>query len=122
MNIKERLQILQSAGTISQETGTLMIQIIDRTESKWHLILTEENASALLTHLAMARERILKGEIAAPLDAAIFEEIKSSPDYEHAVTIVHDWNGILGNLLPEAETGYLLLHLCTLLGQEENKC
>ena len=122
MDIKERLQILQSAGTISPETYALMVQIIDRTKSKWNLVLTEENASALLTHLAMARERILKGDIAAPLDAAIFEEIKSSPDYEHASAIVGDWNALLGNLLPEAETGYLLLHLCTLLGQEENKC
>ena len=74
-----------------------------------------------MTHVAMARDRILQGKIADALDPAILAEIKESPAYERAEAIVTDWNNLLDNLLPEAERGYLLLHLCTLLVQEENK-
>lgn len=121
MEIKARLELLQTTGTISKETCVLVERLIDETKTRWGLTLTEENAAALVTHVAMARDRILKGDIAAALDPAILAEIKESPAYERAEAIVTDWNNLLDNLLPEAERGYLLLHLCTLLVQEENK-
>jgi transcriptional regulatory protein LevR len=121
MEIKARLELLQTTGTISKETCVLVERLIEETKTRWGLTLTEENAAALVTHVAMARDRILKGDIAAALDPAILAEIKESPAYERAEAIVTDWNNLLDNLLPEAERGYLLLHLCTLLVQEENK-
>lgn len=121
MEIKARLELLQTTGTISKETCVLVERLIEETKTRWGLTLTEENAAALMTHVAMARDRILKGDIAAALDPAILAEIKESPAYERAEAIVTDWNNLLDNLLPEAERGYLLLHLCTLLVQEENK-
>lgn len=121
MEIKARLELLQTTGTISKETCVLVERLIEETKTRWGLTLTEESAAALVTHVAMARDRILKGDIAAALDPAILAEIKESPAYERAEAIVTDWNNLLDNLLPEAERGYLLLHLCTLLVQEENK-
>lgn len=118
MNINERLELLQVSGTISKETCKLVQQLIIKTREQRKITLTEENAAALVTHMAMARDRILKGEIAAPIDAAIMEEIKGSPDYEKATAIVKEWDELLGIVFPEAEKGYLLLHLCTLLAQE----
>jgi transcriptional regulatory protein LevR len=121
MEIKARLELLQTTGTISKETCVLVERLIEETKTRWGLTLTEENAAALVTHVAMARDRILQGKIADALDPAILAEIKESPAYERAEAIVTDWNNLLDNLLPEAERGYLLLHLCTLLVQEENK-
>ena len=121
MEIKARLELLQTTGTISKETCVLVERLIEETKTRWGLPLPEESAAALVTHVAMARDRILKGDIAAALDPAILAEIKESPAYERAEAIVTDWNNLLDNLLPEAERGYLLLHLCTLLVQEENK-
>src|SRR5574344_1923551 len=120
MELSERLELLRQTDTISGETCVQLQKLIVKTQSKWGLQLREDNAAALITHLDMARERLLKGESKGPLDNAILQEIQDSPCYSRAMVIVQGWNTFLGNLLPEAEQGYLLLHVCTLVGQEEN--
>lgn len=120
VDLKERMSILAASGTISFQIGCEMSDLVDHAKDRQHLGLTEENGAALLTHLAMAGERMAKGKTAAPLDAALLEEVKASSHCARAQEILKDWYQFLGWQLPEAESGYMLLHLCTLLEQEGN--
>jgi transcriptional regulatory protein LevR len=121
MDLMERLQVLKTAGQIDEANYQLMGKIINSLGDKWEISLDEEAAAMLITHLAIALERVRKNGEIVPLDNALCEEVKRSVFADRGQQMIHEWEELLGRGFPEEEKGYLMLHACTLLERMANK-
>ena len=74
MDFEPRLTILHQAGMLSEEDYRKVQDVIRFFQEKYGLTLTEENASAMITHLCAALGRIHRGEPVEPLDEEVYEE------------------------------------------------
>lgn len=72
MDFEPRLTILHQAGMLSEEDYRKVQDVIRFFQEKYGLTLTEENASAMITHLCAALGRIHRGEPVEPLDEEVF--------------------------------------------------
>lgn len=115
MDLKERLNILKTAGSIDNEIYENVIEVIGKFTTNWNIELNEENGAMLITHLATALARIKKGEAISHLDESILEELKSYEKYYHAEEILKDMVSIVDSDIPESEEQYLMMHVCSLL-------
>ena len=79
MDFEPRLTILHQAGMLSEEDYRKVQDVIRFFQEKYGLTLTEENASAMITHLCAALGRIHRGEPVEPLDEEVYEETSRSP-------------------------------------------
>lgn len=114
MELKERMDLLLNAGVLSQKNYENVEKVIDYFKQQHGITLTEENASAFITHLCMALERLDKGEEVKPLDRAVFEEVKQEDSYAQAAACCSDMNRMLPQL-PEAEAEYICTHVGVML-------
>lgn len=71
MDFEPRLTILHQAGMLSEEDCRKVQDVIRFFQEKYGLTLTEENASAMITHLCAALGRIHRGEPVEPLDEEV---------------------------------------------------
>lgn len=115
MSLDLRLTILRDAGQISQETHRRITDAIQWLNDKRKLTLTEDNGAMLVTHLAVALERIQKNELVEPLAPMLLEEVTKSQHFADAQAITAELETVWNVSLPESERGFVLLHLCTLL-------
>ena len=115
MNLLERLELFETTGQISTHNCRLMKKIVENLHNKWKVSLNDECAATLITHLALAWERVGRNELAKPLDDMLYQEVRGSTFVDCGQQILKEWEKILGHEFPEAEKGYLLLHTCTLL-------
>ena len=72
MDFEPRLTILHQAGMLSEEDCRKVQDVIRFFQEKYGLTLTEENASAMITHLCAALGRIHRGEPVEPEDEQKF--------------------------------------------------
>ena len=79
MIFETRLTILLQAGLLSEEDYRKVQDVIRFFQEKYGLTLTEENASAMITHLCAALGRIHRGEPVEPLDEEVYEETSQEP-------------------------------------------
>lgn len=79
MDFEPRLTILHQAGMLSEEDYRKVQDVIRFFQEKYGLTLTEENASAMITHLCAALGRIHRGEPVEPLDEEVYEETSQGP-------------------------------------------
>ena len=93
MDFEPRLTILHQAGMLSEEDYRKVQDVIRFFQEKYGLTLTEENASAMITHLCAALGRIHRGEPVEPLDEEVYEETSQEPTFpkadEQRVPLVH---------------------------------
>ncbi|MBL0701524.1 MAG: PRD domain-containing protein, partial [Spiroplasma sp.] len=85
---------------------------------KYSIVLTEDNGSMLITHIAMAHMRSKKKEPVTKLDEVIVNQLKVSKQYDDAIVCVEEINEILNGVLPEEEVEYVLMHVLNLLEKE----
>ena len=83
MDFEPRLTILHQAGMLSEEDCRKVQDVIRFFQEKYGLTLTEENASAMITHLCAALGRIHRGEPVEPLDEEVYEETSQEPTPRH---------------------------------------
>ena len=81
MDFEPRLTILHQAGMLSEEDYRKVQDVIRFFQEKYGLTLTEENASAMITHLCAALGRIHRGEPVEPLDEEVYEETSQEPTF-----------------------------------------
>lgn len=113
--LKLRLNILLGAGEIDEEIVASVEAFALLLQERYHITLTEENGSMMITHLAMALGRIKRGEEINGMDPAVLEEIKHNKVYQDLPHLYGKLEERLQLTLPESEKGYLALHLCSLL-------
>ncbi|WP_072525118.1 PRD domain-containing protein [Clostridium sp. Marseille-P3244] len=109
-----RIDVLCGAGLISGEDADTCRETVDMLLSEKEDV-DEERSGIFITHLAMALKRAQNGQTETPIDAAVLEELKEEPVYEKAAEFFDRMTEILPEPLPDAETGFIMVHLCNVL-------
>ncbi len=115
MDLKARLEILYSTGTINIETKEVMLNVIKTFQEKHQIILTEENGAMMITHLSMAVTRVKNNEPVKEINDEVYQEILESEFLKKSQEIYKDLETILDVKLPENEKKYMLVNICTIL-------
>lgn len=115
MDLNTRLELLRSTGTISPEVDAVVRGVIARMADEWGIVLTEENGSRLVTHLAMALMRIAKGEPVASMEEEALQEFRDCASFPRAREIAGDLVAAAGLELPASEREFLDVNVCLIL-------
>lgn len=118
MDLNIRLQILKDADQISLENYDAIIKVIEIFERELNIKLTEENGAMFITHLAIAFERIKKGEMVEDINDTIYEEIKNSSRFTSSEKFLELLEKELNIEIPESEKTFIMMHLCALFERE----
>lgn len=115
--MRDRIKLLYDGGIISHEVKQLLMKALD-----WLRIrgvkLDDEQGQMFLTHLAMALERIKRGEEVGTLTSDMLTEIEASRGYSLAQSFIGFIEEEGEVKLPPGEKGYILLHVCALVERE----
>lgn len=115
LTLRDRLDLLVAGGTIDGQVAGLTGWVLDRIACDLHLELTEENAGMFATHVAMALQRVKRGEGLGSAPGAVDEVIRAHPDLmARAEQLAWHIGNELGRPLPPAEVRYIALYLCAL--------
>lgn len=120
MNLTERLDVLKNSGTLSRKNYDNVVRVIRYFKERRGIELTEENASAFITHLCMALERIDKGEEAQPLDRTVYEEARRESTFAEAEICCRD----ICEILPQisgTEAEYISTHIGVMLANKKEQ-
>lgn len=117
MDFEPRLTILHQAGMLSEEDYRKVQDVIRFFQEKYGLTLTEENASAMITHLCAALGRIHRGEPVEPLDEEVYEETSQEPTFPKALEATQALVREILLDLPEDEQKFLTMHIGVVLAQ-----
>lgn len=110
--MERRLDILKESGVISEKSKNIAFEIY-----KKHFYIFEDSdiLDSFITHVAIAAERNLKGDIINDLDKDILNELKRDESYK----VVKDkWTEIEKDLpfkFSQNEKNYIFLHLVNIL-------
>jgi hypothetical protein len=118
MELDTRLELLLSSGTVSSAVDSAVRSVIARMADRWGIVLTEENGSRLVTHLAMALMRISRGDSVASMDAEALAEFRSCGSFSKAAEIAADLIAWTKISIPESEREYLDSNICLILEEE----
>ncbi|AOT70363.1 PRD domain-containing protein [Geosporobacter ferrireducens] len=119
--LKQRLDILEESDQISPEIKIAVIDFAQEFEKKYALILTEENGSMLITHLAIALTRIKNGEEINAIDELVLDEVKQSKLYDELPKFYKRLEEQLSIKIPDSEKGFIAAHACTILSKLQNE-
>lgn len=119
MDLFERLALLQTTGQISESTYLHMERTLLELRDRWKIPLEDDGMVMFVTHLALACTQVEHQGIVAPLDSALLTEVQNSVFRRAGEAILDRIEVLLGVCFPEAESGYLLLHLCNILERME---
>jgi len=119
VSLLPRLDILREGGILSDENYERVLSVISHFKNRYGIELTEENASAFITHLCSALQRITNGEPVEALDKDIYEDVIIQPTFERANEISTELRDMYP-IIPESELMYLNMHLNILLETEED--
>lgn len=114
--LKQRIQILQMGGVIGNDVAEFMNKVIDMMAADYPQIGMDP-AAMFTTHLAMALERIKKGEIVEALDDEIFAEVTAAPEYPMALQFREKMLSFCPVSFPESESQFIAMHICNMLAQ-----
>ncbi|WP_053243088.1 PRD domain-containing protein [Clostridium sp. DMHC 10] len=114
MNLEERIEILKNANQIDDNVQTSLRNIINMFWNDFNIKLTEENASMLITHLAVALQRIKQGKCEAGINEDAYKEIEQNEFYGKSVNALSKIAEICNIDIPHSEQTFIIMHLCTL--------
>lgn len=112
--LKQRIQILHAGGVISEDVAQFMNQVIDMMAADYPQI-SMDPAAMFTTHLAMALERIKKGEIVEALEPEIYAEVTECPEYPMALEFRQKMLALCPIDFPESEAQFITMHICNML-------
>ncbi len=121
MDLNLRLEILKDNNVISIDTLNKILKSIEVINRLCGLKLDEENGSMLITHMAIAIERVNKGEFTELADDFIYEQIRLNDKFSSSKKVLQELEENLNINFPESEKRFILMHLCTLLDKEDVK-
>ena len=112
--LKMRMQIMEQGGVISNKVACFMNLVIDLMKERfpeW----SQEKEEMFTTHLAMATERISKGDIVETMDETAWEDVKGCGGFPEAEIFFAKMMEISPVDFPESEKRFILLHICNML-------
>ncbi len=112
--LKKRMQILEQGGVISGKVSGFMNLVIDLMKEcfpEW----SQEKEEMFTTHLAMAAERICKGDIVDTMEETSWEEVKGCGGFHTAEDFFLKMMEFSPVEFPESEKRFILLHICNML-------
>lgn len=110
--LKQRIDILENAGVISNDVSQYVKEVIDLLSPKFSD--KESLMEMFTTHLAMATQRVVENGEVEVLDDVIWQDVLHSPSYEKAVLICDEITKDAPCEFPEGEKRFILMHLCNL--------
>ena len=114
--LKKRIEILKMGGVIGEDVAVFMNKVIDMMATEYPQIGMDP-ATMFTTHLAMAVERIKKGEIVEALDAEIYAEVLEAPEYPTAVQFRDKMLTFCPVAFPESEAQFITMHICNMFAE-----
>ncbi len=112
--LKQRIQILQTGGVIGADTAQFLNRVIDMMHADYPDI-DPDHATMFTTHLAMAVERIKKGEIVDAMDEFCWQQIQETPEFPVAEEFRNKMMEFSPIPFPKSESDFIVLHICSML-------
>lgn len=112
--LKQRIQILQQNHVIRDEVAQFTEKVIDMMAADYPQIDIDRSAR-FTTHLAMAAERLLKGEEVEALDEEGWQEVQDDPSFPRAEEFCGKMLALCPFTFPENEKQFIMLHICDML-------
>lgn len=113
----ERIELLKEYGIVNETGYEDLLSIKKMFEERFHIVLTEENAGVMITHIAAAFKRLETKEKINPIDESVLEALQEEEVYPKAVEILKALKEEIKSKLSEDEDAFVLVHICTLLSQ-----
>lgn len=117
MDFTERLNLYLEGGMIQPEDVADIQAIIAMFDTKYHIILQEENADTFIAHLCAAFGRTASGEEVEPLPPEVKTELEGLDSYPKSKEMLQDVMAAARNRLNETEQDYALLHINNLIAR-----
>lgn len=111
--VNTRLTVLRDSQTISQEVFNKVSLLIERLKDK-DLITDSNTTLMMVTHIAMALQRIQTNEQIEEIDPEIKDEINTHENNRKALSLWEENNDIFIGLA-ENEKYYILANFCNIL-------
>ena len=115
MDFTERLNLYLEGGMIQPEDVADIQAIITMFDTKYHIILQEENADTFIAHLCAAFGRTASGEEVEPLPPEVKTELEGLDSYPKSKEMLQEVMAAARNRLNETEQDYALLHINNLI-------
>lgn len=112
--LKERLKILRESGLIEDHTAEQTDKIISLI-CAGEKVPDMEKLEIFTTHIAMAIQRIRRGELEQPLAKEVLEDLKEEASFGEAKRLVQQICETADVDFPQVERDYLMVHLCNLM-------
>ncbi len=110
--LKQRLEILRNSNVIDEHIYVQLMNFITRLKDKWKIELTEENGAMMVTHIAMALQRIKRGEAVNEIDENVYSEVLKSERIDEIRDIYADaQENVFTEEIPEEEKKYIYINL-----------
>lgn len=118
-SIQYRINALKEFKLCSDEQIEDLNKIIILFEEEYNILMEEENAGAMITHISAAFNRINTGDIIDALDDLILDDLKTSLLYDKSLEIFYNIKEKISTAIPDNEKGYFILHICNLINQDK---
>ncbi|WP_445430173.1 BglG family transcription antiterminator [Bacillus atrophaeus] len=111
LNIKGKTETSEKIfGVVSKGELLKMERVLFRLKEKTAYALSDSSYIALVVHLTFAMERIQLGETIS-MEAEELHTLKNTKEYSSALEIAGELEKAFGVTIPEAEVGYITIHL-----------
>lgn len=117
--MEERIELLRKAGVINEEIAVYVQAVAE--ELKKLYPVKREGVEMLISHLAMAYQRAREEKEVEELPEQLWEELQGCSRYQEAERLCRQLLKEGPYILAQSEKQYVLLHLCNLLQQEDEK-
>jgi len=97
-------------GLVEKQKLVTIEKVIEEINNDLDYFIADSAYIALVVHLGLAIERILQGEN-IKIDKAYLESLKTMPEYKIAFRIIIKLEKVFQIAIPEAEIGYITMHL-----------
>lgn len=118
--LKKRIQLLLDKQVISEEVAAFMVRVIDVIDKELPNA-PHDHVERFTTHMAMAAERVRRGEMVEGLDPDDWNQVETCEESLRGRKLFDEMTALSPVCFPESEQQYLLLHICNILAETETK-
>ena len=115
MDIMERVNMLKDCDMINEEAYSDILSIINIFKEDFSIILDEDNAGVMITHMSMAFRRNETKEKIEPIGRDTYNQAVELEEYQKASEILDKIEQATKNELSNDEKEFFIVHICTLL-------